>query len=209
MNHIHQVTLPEAAQTTPAPALSAVMAELRKLIADRLLRTIFAPLIVPLWNYLKRVDLRFASLAIRHAAGEFETTNPNPRKRTPRTTPSAPPQQFPRTPAWLLAALKHEAAYIRIRLEAFLAQPETKALIADCPRSAGTLRYVFFMLGMQDPRPRKPRPKPQPKSKPRIQPDPPPLDYPPLARPRTMAEMCPRAAARWPFHPDTLRAKRA
>lgn len=207
--NIHAATLPAAAQSTVTPALSIVLARLRALIADRLVRTAFAPLILPLCQYLKRVELRFARHAIRHAAGTFGLPAPAPRPRRPaaRPAPRAASPPFPRARAWFLAALKHEAAYIRLRLEAFLAEPETAALLGACPRAAGTLRYVFLMLGMPDPRPRGSRPRPQP-----IPPAPSPAPA-PLAigrasapRPAMAAEPCPRAAALWPFHPDRIRS---
>ncbi len=217
--NIHAVQLPEAALTTVAPALGPVLQRLRALIADRLLRTAYAPLILPLWKYLRRVELRFAKLAIRHAAGEFPAPAPTepraPRPRTPRTGPQAAPHPFPRRYGWFLKLLKHEAAYVHHALKAFLAEPETAALIAACPRAAGTLSYVFRMLALPDPRPRKPRPprpapKPAPAPAPRrvASPEPP---EPERARlfPRPPQEMCPRAAARWPLHPHLIRAKPA
>ena len=205
--NIHAVPLPEAAQTTVTPALSAVLTRLRALIADRLYRTAFLPLILPLWSYLKRVERRFARLAIRHAAGVSGTPRPaKPRPPRPREAGAparAAPLPFPRKPAWFLACLKHEAAYIRTRMEAFLAEPETAALIIACPRAAGTLRYVFLMLGMPDPRPRQKRPRPKPAAPPappRPRRDAAPID--PRASglsPRPTPEPCPRAAARWSF----------
>ncbi len=82
--NIHAVQLPEAALTTVAPALGPVLQRLRALIADRFLRTAYAPLILPLWKYLRRVELRFAKLAIRHAAGEFRPCA----DRTPSSAPA-------------------------------------------------------------------------------------------------------------------------
>lgn len=236
-NGIHAVQLPEAAQHTPAPGLSAILTPLRELIAARLLRTILAPIILPLWNYLKRVECRFARLAILHAAGKLPTPRPGAgRARSAQRSPRLP---FPAAKAWLLKALKHEAAYVRLRLEAFLAQPDTAAFLAACPRAAGTLRTLFHMLGLQgmpctrDPRPPGPlairrktsraRPTAARPSTTTVlaapclpAPEPPPeplrIDAIPLGSglsPRLLREMCPRAAALWPFHPDTIRKKSA
>ena len=151
--------------TTPpvafATAFAALMRELLGFIAARFLRNPrLAPLIPLLWTRLTTSIRRMHATMARIAAG-----------RPPRTsggnTPSPKPRpKLPTGYAWLLRELKHEAAYIRTRLETLIADPETAALLAANPAAQRLLNPIRHALGHDTPRltPRPPRirpPRPQ------------------------------------------------
>ncbi|BAJ81674.1 hypothetical protein ACMV_23270 [Acidiphilium multivorum AIU301] len=100
---------------------------------------------VLLWSRLQRAIARFARLA----AGA-----PPPRPRKPPARPararSAP--DLPRRRGWLLAPVP-EATAAASQLRAFLAEPETRALIAAEPRLGRILRPLCRTLGILLPAP--------------------------------------------------------
>lgn len=183
--------------------LMEILTPLRALIAAGLLRTRFAPIIVPLWNHLKRIEHRFTRLATLFAAGHL----PAPRIGRAHGRPTS--HQFPTDTPWLIEILKHHAAYFRTRLERFLAEPETVAFLAASPTAAGLFTPVCRILAITPPsRPRRRKPAPAP-SRPAT---PPPAPQPVLAAtraepppepsrfsPRQPPELCPRLLTRWPF----------
>ncbi|MBU6357563.1 MAG: hypothetical protein KJS79_12615 [Rhodospirillales bacterium] len=102
-------------------------------------------LTVLLWSRLQRAIARFARLA----AGA-----PPPR---PRKTPAPPARarsapDLPRRRGWLLAPVP-EATAAASQLRAFLAEPETRALIAAEPRLGRILRPLCRTLGILLPAP--------------------------------------------------------
>ncbi|UNC14945.1 hypothetical protein FE249_12395 [Acidiphilium multivorum] len=99
-------------------------------------------LTVLLWSRLQRAVARFARLA----AG---APPPRPRQRSnparPARARSAP--DLPRRRGWLLAPVP-EATAAASQLRAFLAEPETRALIAAEPRLGRILRPLCRTLGI-------------------------------------------------------------
>ena len=99
-------------------------------------------LTVLLWSRLQRAIARFARLA----AG---APPPRPRQRSnlarPARARSAP--DLPRRRGWLLAPVP-EATAAASQLRAFLAEPETRALIAAEPRLGRILRPLCRTLGI-------------------------------------------------------------
>ncbi|WP_287986900.1 hypothetical protein [Acidiphilium sp.] len=104
-------------------------------------------LTVLLWSRLQRAVARFARLA----AG---APPPRPRQRSnlarPARARSAP--DLPRRRGWLLAPVP-EATAAASQLRAFLAEPETRALIAAEPRLGRILRPLCRTLGILLPAP--------------------------------------------------------
>ena len=207
--------------------LVAILASLSALIARALLRhPAHSVHIVPLWNYISRVSRRFEALTSRLAAGQLRPRTPRP-NREPGKPPA--PRGFPTTRAWLLTALRHEAAVYGHQLAHLLEQPEARAFLQSASQAARLLRPLCLMLGIvPEPLrpPRRPRTRHKPEAPPhpnRIPPPPgvsaaqrsqPQADKPgtpapwfsarPAARqaapPPRMPELCPRLRYRWPFN---------
>ncbi|MBS3023567.1 hypothetical protein [Acidiphilium multivorum] len=102
-------------------------------------------LTVLLWSRLQRAIARFARLA----AG---APPPRPRPHTPRPARARSAPDLPRRRGWLLAPVP-EATAAASQLRAFLADPETRALIAAEPRLGRILRPLCRTLGILLPAP--------------------------------------------------------
>ena len=102
-------------------------------------------LLVAVWGRIGRMRVRLERLVARWRAG----TLPTPRKsragevRTSVQVPSG----IPRTPAWLLAAVR-EAGAVRGQLEHLLSEAECAAFIAAVPQAGRILRPLCRMLGI-------------------------------------------------------------
>jgi hypothetical protein len=186
--------------------LAAIMAGLAALVARALLRhPAHVVHIVPLWGYLGRTARRFQRLMDRLAAGSLRPRAPRPARRSAASPRS--PRGFPVTRAWLLAALRHEAAAYGAQLTTLLEEPGSRALIAAVPQAARLLRPVCHMLGFMPaplrlPPRRRSRPRAQAAAPPtRARPLPPARDAdPPALLPRPPRPLCPRLLLRWPFN---------
>ncbi|MBS3024854.1 hypothetical protein [Acidiphilium multivorum] len=97
-------------------------------------------LTVLLWSRLQRAIARFARLA----AG---APPPRPRPHAPRPARARSAPDLPRRRGWLLAPVP-EATAAASQLRAFLAEPETRALIAAEPRLGRILRPLCRTLGI-------------------------------------------------------------
>jgi hypothetical protein len=140
---------PEHRAAAPAlgAALRVLLAGLATLVARGLLRhPLHAAIIVPLWTRLNRTATRFDRLMARIAAG---TERPRPSRPRPGRAAGKPPIRLPSRRAWLLEALKHEAAHYTQRIEHLLADPATAALIAATPQARSLLRPLCQMLGVR------------------------------------------------------------
>ena len=102
-------------------------------------------LTVLLWSRLQRAIARFARLA----AG---APPPRPRKTPARPARARSAPDLPRRRGWLLAPVP-EATAAASQLRAFLAEPETRALIAAEPRLGRILRPLCRTLGILLPAP--------------------------------------------------------
>ena len=131
-----------AAAPGVARRLGVILAALAALVARALLRhPIRAALTVPLWTRLTRAARRFDRLMARLAAG-----TPSRRARSGRSGPRA---ALPSGHAWLVVALRHEAAAFASQLDHLLAEPATAALLAASPQAASILRPICRMLGLR------------------------------------------------------------
>jgi hypothetical protein len=200
---------PELRAAAPAvgTSLGALIAGLIALIARAFLRNPRrVAIILPLCTRLNRAGQRFNRVMARLAAG----TRVRPSRARDRRG-GAPPAPLPTQCGWLLADLRHEAAYFHHRLDALLAEPETAAILAACPQAARILRPICRMLGLRPaalpPLPRRPR---KPRRKPRRPPAPAPVAEPeliPLAATRRLRRgpdglylpPCPHVG--WPWFP--------
>ena len=140
------------------------------------------PLIVVIWNRLRRIGERFARLAARIGAGKLRrrtTRRPGmapSASRPQRPTPPQPP--LPRGFCWLLR-LVPETTHGRTQLYHLLADPQMAALIAASPEMGRILRPLCRSLGIPPlPILLPPRPAPAP------EPPAPPAAAPPPAAPR-------------------------
>jgi hypothetical protein len=229
MNAIALTLQHRAAAPALAEAMRYVCTGLATLIARAFLRDPrHVVIIVPLWTRLTRAARRFDRLMARIAAG---TEQPRPRPATSRQgAHGTAPVRFPARRAWLLAALKHEAAHYTQWLERRLSDPVTAELIASVPQAQSILRPLCHMLGVRhaslgvdhrrkpsSPRPGKGRaiappalPSPLPRLREgqgegrtaaRAHPVSPERDDAPAFSPRPAPELCPRLLTRWPFAP--------
>ncbi len=119
-----------------------------------------APLTVLIHRRLRLIARRFAALAARHAAGRLPPPAP-PATRAPRAAPDEPrtPRVAPRFPhrlrgthAWLVRHAPPTAPYAS-QLQALLALPETRRLLAAAPQLRRLLRPLARMLGVTLPTP--------------------------------------------------------
>ena len=131
------------------------------------------PIILLVYKRIWHATRRFSTLANALAAGQPTHVQRTRPKRENKPRPKTP--HIPQGKGWLLKDLKHEAAYFRLRLEAFLDDPAVAEIFANTPRAARILRPLCHMLALDPPclpppkpRVRKPaKPKPKAKRKPR------------------------------------------
>ncbi len=179
---------PELRAAAPllAVRLGMILAGLAALIARAFLKhPRHVAVILPLWARLTRAARRFERLMARLTEGK------TPRPSRPGHS-GPPPTPLPTAHGWLVVALRHEAAAYACQLEAFLAEPQTAALIAHSPQAGRILRPLCRMLGLPQGAathqpPAIPPTPPEP-------PTPPPAAFTPAP---TLEPPCPRA--RWPW----------
>jgi hypothetical protein len=183
-----------------AARLAVILANLAALVARAFLRhPVHMVHIVPLWNYINRTARRFTRVCSRLEAGQLR-----PRALRPaRKGGARKPRGFPTTRAWLLAALRHEAAGYGVQIQHLLEQPESAALLAAAPQAARVLRPLCTMLGIVPATlALPPRPKPPPAR--RVPPRPGTRFTgqlePSALGPRPPRPLCPRLLHRWPFN---------
>jgi len=104
---------------------------------------------LPLWNHIYRAARRFFDLMDRLAAGRLPRT-----RRGPHTGGRPHPENLTRgcpfagRRGWLALHLGVEAAPLRAQLEAVLAEPGAKELLAQVPAAERILRPICRMLGV-------------------------------------------------------------
>ena len=181
--------IPDALRVTApnvARGVSVIFAAIVALAAHAFLRDpVRIRLTIPIWTRLNRVARRFERLMARIAAGTFRPSRPRRTPRTPRpaghadANPHPYAHKLPSGNGWLRSALSYQGAGYAAQLDHLLTQPETAALLAQCPQAARILRPICQMLGIwptiraprkrKPPCPRQPRaaPSPRPPSPPR------------------------------------------
>ena len=157
--------------TEPGHRLAAIMAGMAAVVAHhvaglRAISSALVPMLSLLTWRLGRVAQRLDRLMLRWQAG----TLPQPRPvRAPRRRPAAeasppiyvPPIYVPQGHAWLIHLVQPTAQYMP-QLERFLADPQTRALVAAAPQAGRLLRPLCRMLAIAPPEwlrlPARPRP---------------------------------------------------
>ena len=138
---------------------------------------------------LRRLD----HLALRWQAN----TLPKPRTRAPRPRPDRParPARLPTGRYWLVKALQPTAQFTP-HIEAFLARPDTRALVEAAPQAGRILRPLCRGYGIELPPwlalPRSPPPPPRVRLKPQ-----PPATWPPPTPFRPLPANIRAAARAW------------
>jgi len=122
------------------------------------------PLIILIWQRLRRIAARFASLNARVRAGTLRA----PRHRTAAPRKPRSRNRLPENFAWLVR-LVPEAANYGGQLQQLLSDPEMQALLAAAPEAGRILRPLCRMLAAQP--------------TPALLPPPPARRAPPVARP--------------------------
>ena len=206
---------PELRAAAPALAgrLGTILRDLSALIARAFLRNpARVGLTILLCNRLNRAVRRFDHLMARIAAGiVLRPPRPDPRIGTRSRTSVAPrPLAPPSAPGWLVADLRHEAMGYASQLNHLLSEPETAALLAQCPQAVRLLRPVCHMLGLVHPvlppghRARKPpavpAPEPAPRREPRAVTQPEPFRAEPSFRPLHETVPCEHVFSPWLPH---------
>ncbi len=119
------------------------------------------PVIVLIWQRLRRLAARFARLA----------AIPARRRKTARAGSAGPRSPLPRRFAWLTRLIPGTAS-VAAQFRAMLETPELAALVAATPQAGRILRPLCHTLGIRPPtclrrpraKPRAPKPRaPQPK----------------------------------------------
>jgi hypothetical protein len=155
------------------------------------LRRLAGPLVVLIWNRVRRVGAQFAAIQARMQAGQLRR---HPARRSPRPAAAprrpAAPSMLPRDPAWLMALIP-ETAVSAAHLRLLLTEPEVPALLEAAPQLRRALRPLCRMLGVALP-PRPPVPQNAALAR-DTPPDPPPISpFGPDTKPRPPS--APRAA---------------
>lgn len=101
------------------------------------------PLIILIFNHLRRLGRQFAVLAARVEAG----TLPAPRRRAVVQRAGVPraPRLLPRGFAWLGALMPDTRVYGHQLQHLVTTDPEMAALLAACPQAARIVRSIFWM----------------------------------------------------------------
>ena len=163
--------------TEPGHRLAAIMAGMAAVVAHhvaglRAISSALVPMLSLLTWRLGRIAQRLDRLMLRWQAG----TLPRPRPpHAPRPAAEAslrinvprinvPPIYVPQGHAWLIRLVQPTAQYMP-QLERFLADPQTRALVAAAPQAGRLLRPLCRMLAIVPPdwlrlpaRPARPRP---------------------------------------------------
>lgn len=187
---------PELLAAAPGLArqVGIILHALGALIARGLLRD---PLRVghinALWSYINRTVIRFERVMARLAAGSLRPAAPRPG----RASSGSSPVRLPTARAWLVIALRHDAAGHASQLRHVLDRPETAALLAAAPQAVRLLRPLCHLLGLDHPL-LKPPPRPAPAPRPR-RPAPSPAPPEPDPAPALRLPDCPRLRLRWPW----------
>ena len=151
--------------TALCQGLAAALSGLRATVANHIARAWhLEPLLALIYHRLTRMALRLDRLTQRWQAG----TLPRPR-HAPRPAAEArprlkvPPIYVPQGHAWLIRHVQPTAQYTP-QLEHFLADPQTRALVAAAPQAGRLLRPLCRMLAIAPPDWLRlpPRPKPAP-----------------------------------------------
>ena len=103
-------------------------------------------LLVAVWGRIGRISTRLERLIALWRAGKL----PKARAwhgRVPGTPANKPVSAFPRTPAWLLVAVREAAPY-GTRLEEMLSEAECAEFLAAVPQARRLLRPLCRMLGV-------------------------------------------------------------
>ena len=104
-------------------------------------------LLVAVWGRIARMRVRLERLVALWRAGKL------PKLRKSRAGEERPqsvrvPSIIPRTPAWLLVAVR-DAALARAGLENLLSEAECAEFLAAVPQAGRILRPLFRMLGIE------------------------------------------------------------
>jgi hypothetical protein len=174
------VLAPLAKPATPADQFDRLIEGLCRAVAARAGRGLAGPLVILVWSRLRRMALRFASLAER-----LRRLPPRPAACRPGHS-GPPPPKLPRGSAWLVR-LVPEAAASASQLQHLLADPELASLLAAAPPLGRILRPLCRMLGVPPP-PHLARPAPRAAAASPLAPGEPPgpaqVSAPPSAPPR-------------------------
>ena len=113
---------------------------------------------------IARMVRRLDHLALRWQAN----TLPKPRPSRPRAKCARPaqPARLPSGRYWLIRALQPTAQFTP-HIEAFLARPDTRALVEAAPQAGRILRPLVRMLGLTAPEYLRLPPRPKPSVRPR------------------------------------------
>jgi hypothetical protein len=125
------------------PLLTRLLAAIAVVAARERALTV---LLVVVWGRIGRISTRLERLIALWRAGML----PKPRARRGRiagTAASKPVSVFPRTPSWLLVAVR-EAAPFAAGLESMLSEAECEAFLAAAPQARRLLRPLCRMLGV-------------------------------------------------------------
>ena len=134
---------PELTAVAFAARFTVIVAGLVALIARAFLRQpSLAPLIIPLCGRLTRTARRLTVIMAGIAAGQF----PSPRFRPGRAGGRTARVVIPKTQAWLIRTLHHEAAGFASQLSHLLAAPGVSELLDAAPAARRLLRPICRML---------------------------------------------------------------
>jgi len=135
-----------------AQAFSLVVSGLCAVVADRSARVpLLAPLLVLVHHRLARMIHRLDAIARHVEARILRMPRLRPAARVP--SPQAPCAQRPYIPTgrFSLILLAQRTAQYTGQVQAFLATPETRALVAAAPQAGRVLRPLCRMLGLTPP----------------------------------------------------------
>ena len=106
------------------------------------------PIVERLWHRVNRLRNRFARLLAKLATGWRPKLVAGPARARPANTDRVRPEALPRGHVWLYAMLPGDAASCASQLQAMLADPGMRAVLAEVPAAGRIMRPLCRLLGL-------------------------------------------------------------
>ncbi|MCC6718909.1 MAG: hypothetical protein IT555_13580 [Acetobacteraceae bacterium] len=143
------------ATSRPGQVLASILTGICAMIGHHAVRSPIHALLGRIHWYLWRTATRLDRLALRWQAGKLSPPRTRPTRATtpakppPADAPPKPPR-LPTRDAWLIRLVQPTAQFAG-QIEVFLADPDTRALLAAAPQAGRLLRPLCRALGFPAP----------------------------------------------------------
>jgi hypothetical protein len=155
---------------TLAGRFTCTIEALLKVVADLgNRRRMHGPLLIAIWNRIRRLSTRFLRLWALYQAGKLRP--PRVRARPAAARPERPPRSPSLLPAqrflWLVKLIQETAGFGVMLGDLLRTEPEIEALVQTAPQAGRVLRPLCAMLGLVPPEWLRLPPRPRRARKPR------------------------------------------